>query len=189
MNQLCQPCKDLNDPNDKEAIRAVLPLRSLNPSCWQKVANSQVISQSVCIDHTKSLDIVFPITKAIAFVPGSKTVSLCAYSPSRLFWFFFPADSQYKSQFDYKQTEVDYLITSEEVTKKNSESSINDPYIRIQQNSLCQPDNTFFTMRKRKLVTLFFMGALTSWCKSWRWNTILLWNSHVSCAPWCSPFL
>lgn len=73
---------------------------------------------------------------------------------------FFPADSQYRSQFDYKQTEADYLITSEEVTKKNSESSINHPYIRIQHNSLCQPDNAYFTMRKRKLVTFFLIGAL-----------------------------
>lgn len=147
VNQLCQPCKDLNDPNDKEAIRAVLSLCSLNPSCWQKAANSQMISQSICIDHMKSLDNVFPITKAIAFVPVSKTVSVCAYSHTRLV-VFSPADSQYQSQFDYKQTEADYLITSEEVTQRNSERIINYPYIRIQQNSLYQPDSACFTMRK-----------------------------------------
>lgn len=45
---------------------------------------------------------------------------------------FFSADSWHQSQFDYKQTEADYLISSEEVTKKNSERSINYPYIRIQ---------------------------------------------------------
>lgn len=47
---------------------------------------------------------------------------------------FFPADSQYQRQFDNNQTEVDYLITSEEVTKGNSESNVNYPNIRTEQN-------------------------------------------------------
>lgn len=49
-------------------------------------------------------------------------------------FFFLSADSQYQSQFDNKQTEVDYLITSEEVTKQNSESNLNNRNIRTQQN-------------------------------------------------------
>lgn len=72
---------------------------------------------------------MFPITKAISFVPVSKTVSVDMVTEDC--FVFFPADSQYQSQFDNNQTEVDYLITSEEVTKENSESNIYDPNIRI----------------------------------------------------------
>jgi len=55
------------------------------------------------------------------------------YTVTEDYFVFFPADSQCQSQFDNNQTEVDYLITSEEVTKENSESNINDPNIRTQQ--------------------------------------------------------
>lgn len=88
VSQLYQPCKDLHDPNDKEAIRAVSSLCSRNLSCWQKVANSQILSLPTYIDQIKHLDIVFPITKAIVSVPVSETVSVCVYSHRRPFLFF-----------------------------------------------------------------------------------------------------
>jgi len=48
--QLSQPCRDLNDTDDKEAIRAVLSLHSGNPCCTQKAANSQMISLFIHTD-------------------------------------------------------------------------------------------------------------------------------------------
>lgn len=64
---------------------------------------------------------------------------------------FFPTDSQYQSQFDNNQTEVDSLITSEEVTKENSESNINYPNIKTQQNFIASAWQCLFHHEKKKI--------------------------------------
>ncbi|XP_010583758.1 PREDICTED: BPI fold-containing family C protein-like [Haliaeetus leucocephalus] len=94
------------------------------------------------ITISKELATTFNLNTALFkdFVPEVGTFTYCSKlcnsmpSAAEADGYITTCDSQYQRQFDNNQTEVDYLITSEEVTRGNLESNINDPNIRTQQN-------------------------------------------------------